>query len=52
MHYAKRNETEKNIVLQFPGGPVVQNPPGNARDMGSVPHQATKSPHAKEQLSP
>ena len=21
----------------FPGGPVVKNPPANARDMGSVP---------------
>ena len=35
----------------FPGGPVVKNPPCNARDMGSIPGQRTKIPHAAEQLS-
>ena len=24
-------------VLDFPGGPVVKNPPASAEDMGSIP---------------
>ena len=36
----------------FPGGPVVKNPPSNAGDMGSIPGQGTKIPHATGQLSP
>ena len=35
----------------FPGGPVVKNPPSNARDAGSIPGQGTKIPHATGQLS-
>ena len=27
----------KDTGLNFPGGPVVGNPPANARDMGSIP---------------
>ena len=36
----------------FPGGPVVKNAPCNAGDMGSIPGQGTKIPHAERQLSP
>ena len=36
----------------FPGGPVVKNPPSNAGDMGLIPGQGTKIPHAVGQLSP
>ena len=36
----------------FPGGPVVKNPPSNAGDVGSIPGPGTKIPHATEQLSP
>ena len=36
----------------FPGGPVVKNPPYNARGSGSTPGQGTKIPHAAGQLSP
>ena len=36
----------------FPGGPVVENPPSNAGDMGSIPRRGTKIPHATGQLSP
>ena len=36
----------------FPGGPVVKNPPYNAGDVGSIPGQGTKIPHAMGQLSP
>ena len=43
----------KNISKgDFPGGPVVQNPPYNAGDAGSIPGQGTKVPHAVGQLSP
>ena len=35
----------------FPGGPVVKNSPSNARDVGSIPGQGTKIPHAGSQLS-
>ena len=35
----------------FPGGPMVKNLPYNAGDMGSIPGQGTKIPHAGEQLS-
>ena len=36
----------------FPGVPVVKNPPSNAGDMGSIPGWGTKIPHAAGQLSP
>ena len=39
-------------VTDFPGDPVVKNPPCDARDMDSIPGQRTKIPHAEEQLSP
>ena len=35
----------------FPGGPVVKNPPSNAGDSGSIPGPGTKIPHAAGQLS-
>ena len=36
----------------FPGGPVVKDPPSSAGDVGSIPGQGTKIPHALGQLSP
>ena len=36
----------------FPGGPVVENPPFNAGNAGSIPGRGTKIPHAVGQLSP
>ena len=42
----------KNSVLgDFPGGPVVKNPPSNIRDVKSIPDRGTKIPHATGQLS-
>ena len=35
----------------FPGGPVVKNPPSNAGDTGSITGRGTKIPHAMGQLS-
>ena len=36
----------------FPGGPVVKNPPSNSGDAGSNPGRGTKIPHSTGQLSP
>ena len=41
----------KSNMRDFPGGPVVKNPPSSARDMGSIPGRGTKIPHAIKQLS-
>ena len=41
-----RNKYLKVFLKDFPGGPVVKNPPSNARDAGSIPGQGTKTPHA------
>ena len=32
--------------MNFPGGPEVKNPSSNAEDVGSIPGQGTKIPHA------
>ena len=32
-----RDEEKKNDIWDFPGGPVVKNPPSNAGDKGSIP---------------
>ena len=46
-------EIKKMIPFRdFPGGPVVKNPPSNAGDVGSIPGRGTKIPHAVGQLSP
>ena len=45
-------ELESVDCRDFPGGPVVKNPPSNAGDMGSIPGWGTKIPHAVGQLSP
>ena len=36
----------------FPGGPVIKNPPVSAGDLGSIPGRGTKIPRAAGQLSP
>ena len=43
----------KNLMSfrDFPGGPVVKNPPCNAGDAGLIPGQGTKISHAAGQLS-
>ena len=43
---------KNTINWDFPGDPVVKNPPSSARDMGSIPGWGTKIPHALGQLSP
>ena len=39
-------------ILGFPSGPLVKNPPADTGDMGLIPDQGTKIPHASGQLSP
>ena len=39
-------------MRDFPGGPVVKNLPCSAGNVGSIPGQGTKIPHATGQLSP
>ena len=43
---------QMTLSRDFPGGPVVKNPPSNAGDIGSIPGWGTKIPHATGQLSP
>ena len=45
---------EQNFKLNryIPGGPVVKNPPCNAGDVGLIPGQGTRNPHAVGQLTP
>ena len=42
----------KNEYRDFPGGPLVKNPPSNQWDKASIPGCGTKIPHAAEPLSP
>ena len=41
-------EHQRRNVMDFPGGPVVKNPPANAEDTQSIPG---KIPHASGQLT-
>ena len=36
----------KKQTRDFPGGPVVKTLPSNAGDVGSIPGQRTRVPHA------
>ena len=45
-------QVQRHYQRDFPGGPVVKNPPSNAGDMGSIPGQEAKIPHAMGQLRP
>ena len=51
----KQNKTKNRYtktIRNFPGCPVVKNPPSNAGDMGLIPGRGTKIPHTLGQLSP
>ena len=49
--YANKMENLEEMDRDFPGGPVVKNPPSNAGDTGVIPGRGTKIPHAVGQLS-
>ena len=47
----EEGEEEEKVLLwrspwDFPGGPVVENPPFNAGKISSIPGRRTKIPHA------
>ena len=42
---------QESQAWDFPGGPVIKNPPSNAGDMGSIPVWGTKIIHAVGQIS-
>ena len=48
--------SEKKQIMKlyrdFPGGPVVKNPPSNSGEADWIPGQGTNIPHAAGQLSP
>ena len=44
--------SRENTSWDFPDDPVAKNLPSNAGDMGLIPGQGTKIPHAMGQLSP
>ena len=48
----KFKKKKNSSVRDFPGGPVVKNPPCNAGDAGLIPGGGTKIPHAMEPVSP
>ena len=48
----KQDVVQRIMGRDFPGFPVVKNPPSNAGDVGSIPGRRTKIPHAAGQLSP
>lgn len=55
--FADHNKTHlqisnKKIPGDFPVGPVVKNPLGNAGEVGSTPCLGARTPHTVEQLSP
>ena len=45
-------EFQEKEEEDFPGGPVVKNPPADAGDTGSIPDPGTKIPHVTGQLTP
>ena len=45
-------ENKDDAMGDFPGGPVVKNPPSIAGDVHSIPGQGAKIPQATGQLSP
>ena len=45
-------KSQNGLGRDFPGGPVVENPPSNAGDINSIPGQGTYVPYATEHLNP
>ena len=44
--------SQNGLGWDFPGDPVVENPPSNAGDISSIPGQGTYVPYATEHLNP
>ena len=45
-------QVQRHYQRDIPDGPVVKNPHSNAGDVGSIPGQEAKIPHATGQLRP
>ena len=52
IHFPHCNRYSRNAYWDFPGGPVVKNPPCNAGDRSLISGQGTNRPCATEQLNP
>ena len=57
MVHVKNKHTNKKLKREqrrryFPPGPVVENLPSSAGDVGLIPGRGTKIPHTMEQLRP
>ena len=50
--WGRKDTLKKQCQRDFRRGPVLKNPPYNAGDVGSIPGQGTKIPHATGQRSP
>ena len=48
MQLKRKKEIKILITGEFPGGPVIKDPPSNAEDTGSISGQGNKSPQAKQ----
>ena len=46
-----RSQDSFKVPQDFPSGPVVRNPPCNAGDVGLIPDQGTRIPHAVRHLN-
>ena len=44
----QKEDSNKKWARDFPGGPVVNTQPSNARGAGSIPGQGAKIPHASQ----
>ena len=51
-NFCTKDTMKKNEDRDFPGGPMVKNPPSKAGDTGLIPGWGTKIPHAMGQLRP
>ena len=51
IHFPQYNRYSRNAYWDFPGGPVVKNPPCNAGHRSLISGQGTSSPCVAEQLS-
>ena len=57
MVHVKNKQTNKKLKREqrrsyFPPGPVVENLPSSAGDVGLIPGRGTKTPHTMGQLRP
>ena len=47
-----KQQIKTTTYRDFPGGPMVKNPPSNAGDAGSIPGRGTKTPTCRGATKP